>query len=190
MKESKISRRQFVSTTALGAGCLAFASSSRLFASGSGSMASALKNVWKQAKEYTLDFVNAMPDEKYEFKPTPEVFSYTEQALHVIGSNFWFFSTLKGEKPPKPEDALKSEGKTKSDIIKLLEESHAYADEVINSLSDEIASEEITAGRIKLAKWKVILFCIDHMTHHRGQMVVYLRLNGIKPPQFRSGYYS
>jgi uncharacterized damage-inducible protein DinB len=190
MKKSKISRRQFVGTTALGAGCLALSSSSRLFASGSASMVPVLKNVWKQAKEYTVEFANAMPDEKYEFKPAPEVFSYAEQTLHVIGSNFWFFSSLKGEKPPKPEDAFKSEGKSKNDIIKLLEESHAYGDEVINGLTDDIANEEITAGRTKLAKWKIILFCIDHMTHHRGQMVVYLRLNGIKPPQFRSGFYS
>ncbi len=189
MEKSKISRRQFVGTAALGAGCLAISSSSQLFASGSATLAPVLKNVWKQAKEYTVEFANAMPDEKYTFKPTPEVFSYAEQALHVIGSNFWFFSTLKGEKPPKPEDALKSEGKTKNDVIKLLEESHAYGDEVMNVLTDEIAKEEVTTGQTKLAKWKIILFCVDHMTHHRGQMVVYLRLNGIKPPQYRSGFY-
>jgi uncharacterized damage-inducible protein DinB len=29
----------------------------------------------------------------------------------------------------------------------------------------------------------------DHITHHRGQIVVYLRLNGIKPPQYRSGFF-
>ncbi|MFA9454721.1 MAG: DinB family protein [Candidatus Aminicenantaceae bacterium] len=44
-------------------------------------------------------------------------------------------------------------------------------------------------GKNKLAAWKLVLFCVDHITHHRGQTVVYLRLNGIKPPQYRSGFF-
>ena len=76
MENSKISRRHFVGTTALGAGCLALTSSSRLFASESTSLAPVLKNVWDKAKEYTMEFTKAMPDEKYGFKPTEEVFSF------------------------------------------------------------------------------------------------------------------
>jgi len=189
MKKSKISRRHFVGTTALGAGCLALASSSRLFASESASLAPVLKNVWEKSKECIMDSTEAMPDEKYGFKPTKEVFSFSEQLLHLAGANYWFFSTLKGIKPPKAEDAFKSEGKTKSDVAKLMEESFAYGDEVINGLTDTLANEEVTMGKNKAAKWQVILYCVDHITHHRGQIVVYLRLNGIKPPQYRSGFF-
>ncbi|MFC2169828.1 DinB family protein [Acidobacteriota bacterium] len=148
-----------------------------------------MKNIWNKANEYTMEFVQAMPGEKYGFKPTDEVFSFAEHVLHLVGSNFWFFSSIKGEKPPKSEEALKSEGKSKEDVIKLLEESNKYGDGVLNGLTDEMAKEEVPMGKNKLAKWKMILFCSDHITHHRGQMVVYLRLNGIKPPQYRSGLF-
>ena len=52
-----------------------------------------------------------------------------------------------------------------------------------------IFRQETKVGENAIAKWKLILFGMDHVTHHRGQMVVYLRLNGIKPPQYRSGYF-
>lgn len=189
MDKSDISRRKFVGTAALGTGFLALTSTSQLFASGPTEYAPVLKRVWEQANKYLMEFAQAMPDDKYGFKPTDEVFSFAEQLLHLAGSNYWFFSTIKGEKSPKPEDEFKSEGKTKADVIKLLEESIAYGDSVVNGVTEESVNKEISFGRGKLALWKIILFGVDHITHHRGQIVVYLRLNGIKPPQYRSGLF-
>ena len=56
-------------------------------------------------------------------------------------------------------------------------------------MDDAAAEAEVSMGKRKLSAWKVILFCADHISHHRGQAVVYLRLNGIKPPQYRSGFF-
>jgi uncharacterized damage-inducible protein DinB len=189
MGNPKISRRHFVGTTALGIGCLAAGPASRLFASDSSTMVPTLKNVWKQAKEYTMDFAKAMPDENYGFKPTEEVFSFAEQLLHLAGGNYWFFASIKGEKSPLPEEAFNPEGKSKEDVIKLMEESFAFGDAVVDGLTDKIVHEEVAMGKNKLFVWKILMFCVDHITHHRGQMVVYLRLNGIKPPQYRSGFF-
>jgi uncharacterized damage-inducible protein DinB len=189
MEKSKISRRHFIGTSALGVGCLAVGSASGLFASDTSDMVPTLKNVWKQAKEYTMDFAEAMPDEKYGFKPTEEVFSFAEQLLHLAGANFWFFASIKGEKPPQPEEALKAEGKTKKDVIAMVEESFAFGDAVVDGLTEDTMNKEITMGENKLIMWKLLLFCVDHIAHHRGQMVVYLRLNGIKPPQYRAGFF-
>jgi uncharacterized damage-inducible protein DinB len=189
MTQTKISRRKFVAATALGAGGLAMTSSSQLFAGGKSDFIPTVKNVWAKSKESFLEFVKAMPEDKYGFKPTAEVMSFAEQVLHTIGGNYWFFATLKGEKPPKGEEAFKAEGKTKADIIKIVEEADAYADEFFNGLTEKIAHEEAKMGENTIAKWKLILFGLDHITHHRGQLVVYLRLNGIKPPQYRSGYF-
>jgi uncharacterized damage-inducible protein DinB len=60
---------------------------------------------------------------------------------------------------------------------------------VISGLTEKTATEEISMGRNKLAKWKTLLFCAEHIAHHRGQIVVYLRLNGITPPQYKSGFF-
>jgi uncharacterized damage-inducible protein DinB len=190
MEKSGISRRQFVGTVAAGAGTLTLASASRLFASGSVSIASTLKTVWGQAKEYTMEFAQAMSDEQYSFKPTKEVFSFADQLLHVAGSNYWFFSALKGDPPPVPEEELRSEGKSKEDVLKILKESFALGDGYVEGLTDEVANEELAVGKNKIIKWKLALFAVDHLSHHRGQMVVYLRLNGIKPPQYRSGFWA
>jgi uncharacterized damage-inducible protein DinB len=190
MEKSGISRRQFVGTVAAGAGTLTLASASRLFASGFVSMAATLKTVWDKAKEYTMEFAQAMSDEQYGFKPTKEVFSFADQLLHVAGSNYWFFSALKGEKPPVPEEELKSEGKSKEDVLKILKDSFALGDSYVEGLTDEVANEELAVGKNKIIKWKLVLFAVDHLSHHRGQMVVYLRLNGIKPPQYRSGFWA
>lgn len=188
MKKPGISRRRFVGTVAAGAGTLTLGSASRLFASGPESMVPTLKSVWLKAKEYTMEFAQAMPDDQYGFKPTKEVFSFADQLLHIAGSNYWFFSALKGEKPP-PEEALKSEGKSKDDVLKILKESFALGDGYVEGLTDAVANEELEVGKNKIIKWKLILFAVDHLSHHRGQMVVYLRLNGIKPPQYRSGFW-
>jgi uncharacterized damage-inducible protein DinB len=137
-----------------------------------------------------LEFARAMPEEKYGFKPTDEVFSFAEQLLHLAGANSWFFSAIKGEKPSMSEEALKAEGKSGADVKKLLEDSFSLGDEVVGGMDDTAAGKEVTMGKRKLAAWKLVLFCADHITHHRGQTVVYLRLNGIKPPQYRSGFFS
>ncbi len=189
MIKSQVSRRRFIGTSAMGIGCLAMGSSDRLFASESYSMVPVLKNVWNQAKAYTMEFAETMPDEKYGFKPTEEVYSFAGQLLHLAGANFWFFASIKGEKSPHPEAALDPEGKSKDEVVALVEESFKYGDAVVEELTDEMANKEMTMGKNKLILWKVLLFCVDHITHHRGQMVVYLRLNGIKPPEYRSGFF-
>jgi uncharacterized damage-inducible protein DinB len=189
MEKSKNSRRKFIETTALGAGFLAITSSSLLFSKESAVLAPVIKNVWNTSKGSLMEFANVMPDGKYDFKPTEEVFSFSEQLLHLARSNYWCFSSIKGERSPKAQDAFNSEGKTKKDVINLLKESFAYGDGVISALTEKTAAEEISMGRNKLAQWKILLFGAEHITHHRGQIVVYLRLNGITPPQFKSGFF-
>ncbi len=189
MEKTQLSRRKFVGAAAWGAGALVTGPALRLFAAGEVPMAATLKKVWDQGKEYFMEFASAMPEDKFTFKPTEEVFSYSEQLLHVAGANYWFFAAIKGEKPSKPEEEFKAEGKSPADVIKVVEESFAYAEGAFTELTDESAAVEVSMGRSKQAVWKIILFGAEHITHHRGQMVVYLRLNGIKPPQYRSGFF-
>jgi|GEM_PF-2582125 len=71
MKKPGISRRRFVGTVAAGAGTLTMATASRLFASELASLAPTIKAVWIKAKEYTLEFANAMSDNQYGFGSAP-----------------------------------------------------------------------------------------------------------------------
>jgi uncharacterized damage-inducible protein DinB len=148
-----------------------------------GSFAKSFLPTWQRAKEYSLKVAELMPENKYTFKATPEVMSFAELSMHSVSSAFFFSSKVIGEESPVKRP--KAEGKSKAEIIDMLKKAFAYGEKAIANLSDEEAHKKIHVfGDLHLLKSQVVLLMRDHITHHRGQMVVYLRLNGIKPPQF------
>jgi uncharacterized damage-inducible protein DinB len=157
------------------------AGSAELYAGGK--FAKEFAPTWKRAKDYSVKFAEAMPGEHYNFKPTPEIMSFGEQVVHTAGASFWFASKITGG--PNPGKGFKSEGKTKAQIIEHLKKSFDYIEKALTNLSDEEAVKVIPLfGELKLTKAQTLLTIRDHTTHHRGSMVIYLRLKGIKPPQY------
>ncbi|UCH94924.1 MAG: DinB family protein [Candidatus Aminicenantes bacterium] len=139
--------------------------------------------LWQRAKDYSVKFAEAMPEEHYKFKPTPEIMSFGEQVVHTGGASFWFASKITGE--PNPGKDFKAEGKSKAEIIEYLKKSFDYVEKTLTHLSDEEAAKKIHLfGQLHLTKAQTFMTIRDHTTHHRGQMVIYLRLKGIKPPEY------
>lgn len=138
---------------------------------------------WNQVAGLVTDVAEAMPEEKYSFKPTPEVRSFAEQLLHVAGANYIFVDTAKGEKAG-PEDLSPAKYKTKADVVKVLRESFEAGAAVIGQFTDAQLSEVVKSpfGNTLVTRAGYWWFEIRHATEHYGQMVVYLRLNGIVPP--------
>jgi len=148
-----------------------------------GTFAKEFLPTWQRAKDYSVKFAEAMPEEHYNFKPTPEIWSFGEQVLHTAGSSFWYASKIIGE--PNPAKEFKAEGKSKAEIIEHLKKSFDYVEKAIASLSDEEAAKVIPLwGELKLTKAQTLMTVRDHTSHHRGQMVIYLRLKGITPPEW------
>jgi len=162
------------------------AGSAALYASGqeaAGTFAKEFIPTWQRAKAYSLKFAEAMPEEHYKFKPTPEIMSFGEQVVHTAGATFWFASKAKGEE--NPAKGFKAEGKSKAEIIAYLKKTFDYAEKVLAGLSDEEAAKKIPLfGELILTKAQTFQAVRDHITHHRGQMVIYLRLKGIKPAEY------
>ncbi len=157
------------------------AGSAELYAGGK--FAKELLPIWQRAKDYSVKFAEAMPEEHYNFKPTPEVMSFAEQVVHTAGASFWFGSKIMGGE--NPGKGFKAEGKSKTDIIEHLKKSFDYVEKAITGLSDEEAAKVIPLfGELKLTKPQTLMTIRDHTTHHRGSMVVYLRLKGVKPPDY------
>jgi len=135
----------------------------------------------------------AMPEDKYSFAPTNGEFkgvrTFGQQVKHVAAVNYIVGGTILGEKPPADtggENGPESL-KTKADIIKYLKDSFAYAHKAIASVSEQNLTGSIkapfgegTATRLGMAT----LFSWHPMDHY-GQMVEYLRMNGIVPPASR-----
>jgi len=140
------------------------------------------------------DFVpaaEAMPADKYDFAPTGGEFkgvrTFAQQVKHVASANYMFGSVLLGEKPPVEGGGENGPAtlKTKAEIMKYLEDSFAYLDKAMASVTDKNALEPINSPEGKSSRLSLASFAVAHPFDHYGQMVVYLRMNGIIPPSSR-----
>lgn len=140
---------------------------------------------WERAKIYTKEYLDVMPAEKYDLKPTPEMRSFAEQMLHLTDANYGFASTITGAKSPfGMGEAEKTADKSKENVTKIVLAGYDFVIENIKSTSPAQFNETIKfMGRFELTKAMAFNKCFEHQTHHRGQTTVYIRLAGVKPPQ-------
>ena len=149
-----------------------------------------ISNVEKQI----LDAAEAMPEEKFNF--TPEslnipgddykgVRTFAGQVKHIAASNYFIWSPLTGDK--LPEGLKDGNGpqnlKTKAEIIGFLKESFALGHKAAATLTAENMLQ--TPGSSKSTRLRLAVFGVEHAFDHYGQMVEYLRMNGIVPPASR-----
>jgi uncharacterized damage-inducible protein DinB len=140
------------------------------------------------------DFVpaaDAMPEDKYSFAPTNGEFkgvrTFAQEVKHVAAANYMFGAGVLGEKPPvefseNGPDSIKS----KAEIMKFLNESFAYLHKALASVTDQNQLDQIdTPFGMKTARLTFASFGVAHPLDHYGQMVEYLRMNGIIPPASR-----
>lgn len=151
---------------------------------GGGTFAKGFMPMLENAEKYSVEMAELMPEKDFTFKPVPEIMSFAEQNVHTASTIFWFGGKIKGEEPPIKE--FKAEGKSKAEVIQFLKDSFTYAKKVLAELTDKEAEVEINVfGKLVLKKKGIFMLMKDHTTHHRGQMVIYLRLKGIKPASYR-----
>ena len=147
-------------------------------------------------KTVEADFVpaaEAMPEEKYGFAPSNGEFkgvrTFAEQIKHVAATNYLVASLILGEKPPvdvndeKGPDSVKS----KADILKYLKDSYAYAHKAVATITEANVVEPIPSfdGKSTTTRLSLAMLFAWHGYDHYGQMVEYLRMNGIVPPASR-----
>jgi uncharacterized damage-inducible protein DinB len=138
-------------------------------------------------KEF-VSAAEAMPDDKFNFSPTQGEFkgvrSFGDQIKHVTESNYYFFGggKMTDAEMKAGRDAIEKLT-TKADIIDALKKSLTQAHTFVDGITPENAFVTTENGtRAGMAS-----FGIAHMMDHYGQMVVYLRMNGIVPPASRGG---
>lgn len=141
-----------------------------------------------------LDVADAMPEDKYNFSPESlniagadykGVRTFALELKHVAASNYFLWGTAAGEKVPDnlhggngPEEI-----RSKAEIIKLLKESFALGHRAAASLTAENMLQIPGGG--KSTRLHLATFGVAHAFDHYGQMVEYLRMNGIVPPASR-----
>lgn len=157
-------------------------------------IASAVDREISGVEKQILDAAMAMPEDKFNFSPESlnipgadykGVRSFAVQVKHIAASNYFLWSGLTGDKLPAnlkdgngPEDV-----KTKAEILKFLQDSFALGHKAAATLTTENVlqiPEHSKSTRLRLAT-----FAVAHAFNHYGQMVEYLRMNGIVPPASR-----
>jgi DinB family protein len=137
----------------------------------------------------------AMPDDKFNFAPTQGEFkgvrTFALEVRHVAHTNTVLFSMLLGEKLPPGEDPNQENGPekltSKADIVKYLKDSFAMGHRAMAKLSEANLTERVTGpdGKPGPTRLGGANLTVWHSYDHYGQMVEYLRMNGIVPPASR-----
>jgi uncharacterized damage-inducible protein DinB len=135
---------------------------------------------WQRAATDLIDVAEAMPAEKYGFKPTPEMATFGDQLVHVAGIAQRFIDTAKGAK----SEAHKHGEMKKAEVIALLKQTLQAGQETLGSVSDAQLLEQVKFpfGDRMVTRFTFWMGPLYQFRNHHGQLVVYLRLNGIVPP--------
>ena len=142
----------------------------------------ALRQFYNGAKRNLLRGAEKMPEEKYSFRPVPEVRTFSELLAHVAEGNYLFCSSLKGEPDPFTRGELEKSKTTKADLLPVLQASFDYCDPVIAALADGQLGDKIQFFGRERTKSVPATLAVAHNWEHYGNVVTYLRLNGIVPP--------
>lgn len=138
----------------------------------------------ERAAAYTLSVANAMPAESYAYRPSPGEMTFGQQLTHLSRNLGWLSSYYLGDKDQNPvsEADLKLQGK--DSIIAVVNRTYGYALAVLNRFPPDRLTDTVPFFAGPMSKLQIINLINDHQTHHRGQLVVYLRLNRIQPPAY------
>lgn len=156
-------------------------------------IASVMEAQMKVLESQFVPAAEAMPEDKYGFAPSngeyKGVRTFALEVKHVATANFAFFSAILGQDPPPgvslagatngPDDI-----QTKEQILKYLKDSFALGHKAFATLTAQNALTPLAKPPISFMNTRlgVASFSLEHSYDHYGQMVEYLRMNGIIPP--------
>ena len=160
-------------------------------------IASAIDREISLVEKEVVEAAEAMPENKFDFSPEKlnlpgseykGVRTFGEQLKHIAASNYLIWSPITGEKPPDNTNDGKGPDnmKAKADIIKFVKDSFAFGHKAVATLNSSNLVEPITSssGR-QTTRLFLATFAPAHCFDHYGQMIEYLRMNGIVPPASR-----
>jgi hypothetical protein len=160
---------------------------------GKDSPAKALDDLLSLYEGEALGVAKAMPANKYNFAPSAAIFApgqdvkfdtvrtFVEQITHVAEANYYFYSAVGGMKPDVDMKAL-GDIKTKDEAVAALAASFKFAHQAIATITPENAFLPIKPIDGQGTRATVAAFGVAHGYDHYGQLVEYLRMNGVVPP--------
>jgi uncharacterized damage-inducible protein DinB len=139
------------------------------------------------SRKYLILVAETMPKDKYDFKATPESMTFAENLMHIGWAMDWHSQSLMGGRVARDwntDTELKVDKKSKKEMIETIEKTFDKTTEFISNFDINKLGERLDYFGADRTKRQILLLLADHITHHRGQMLVYMRLNGLVPPRY------
>jgi uncharacterized damage-inducible protein DinB len=144
-----------------------------------------IQNDWTRNNMLLYQLAGAMPEDKYGFKPAPEEQSFGERVLHVAEVNASLLKELGAQTPPP---AIDPKATSKAESMAAVRSVGEYGLAVIKEFDERQLAARVASpwfmGPMS-SRQRILYFLMTHSQDTYGQLVVYLRLNGITPPASR-----
>ncbi len=150
----------------------------------------ALVKHWKVTADFTIAVAKLMPAESYGFKPVPEELSFGQLMIQIAGANLGACANASGlPRPAVPAKISQEVRDEKADVdkdsaIQFLASTFDFCNQAVASMTPEKLNEVVGPANRKMTAFEWLWAYFTHTAHHRGQAEVYLRVKGIKPPDY------
>lgn len=135
------------------------------------------------SQDQIVKLIEAIPQEKYSWRPDEGVRSVSEVILHIAASTYNLSSAL-GTPLPAGLDTKTMEKSTtdKAEILKAINEAYAFSKASVDAVKDDQMNDMVTLPFGTFTKRSLIMIIATHSYEHKGQLIAYTRVNGIAPP--------
>lgn len=141
--------------------------------------AAVLKHL-KISRDFTLKVADQMPEADYGFKLTPPQMSFAEQMVHLSQSQAGFLAAFTNDRPNFGKPASMS----KKDVLDFMRKSFDSSIDKVSKLTPEQISKTYQSEEGSMTGTELLMFLMDHTTHHRASAEMYLRAKGITPAEY------
>jgi hypothetical protein len=146
-----------------------------------------LKSELKSAQHNLVAAAEAMPADKYGFKPTPAQMSFGQLVGHVAGSNEFMCATIAGAKAP--QRAKLDASASKDTLVARIKQSFDYCTSTLAAVDDSKMSDMVPFfGGRTISRGGAMVGLVGDWADHYGASAIYLRLNGILPPTAKAAH--
>lgn len=135
---------------------------------------------YQNVRDYVLAAASEVPESLYAFKPSPVVRTFAQQFAHIADDQYNLCGPAQGKSRGVPYRALENSLTTKSEIVAALRAGFAFCDSAYAALTDADAATPV--ARWQRTRFGMLNWNMWHTWEHYGNLVVYMRVNGLTPP--------
>jgi uncharacterized damage-inducible protein DinB len=135
----------------------------------------------KTSRDFTLKVAEQMPEADYGFKLTPPQMSFAEQITHLAQEQAEFLAPFSTTKPSPVKPASMS----KKDVLAYVHQAFDKSIDTVSKLTPDQIAKNYKSEEGSMTGLELLMFMMDHTTHHRASAEMYLRAKGITPAEYQ-----